>query len=258
MAEQWSSAAQEQFGRQAAYYVRSQTHATGDTLQTLVEWAQPKGTERALDVGTGTGFTAFAFAPHVASAAAYDLTSQMLQEAVAIARQRGLSNVAYVQGAAERLPFPDDTFDIHTCRTAAHHFQSVADYLAEARRVLKPGGQILMVDTVTTEDAEVDRWHNHVELLRDPSHVRDYSPSEWMGFFRAAGLRVTRSNTTFWTGLTFLDWVERSGTPPDAAQELRRLFAAAMPTVARALEIIPRGDDFSFSWPVLVVQAVKP
>lgn len=259
MAEQWSNAAQEQFGRQAAQYVHSSTHSTGDTLQVVVDWADPKGTERTLDVATGVGFTAFALAPQVASAVAYDLTPQMLQEAVMLARQRGLSNVSFVQGLAEHLPFPDGSFDIHTCRTAAHHFQSAADYLGEARRVLRPGGQVIMLDTVTTEDREVDAWQSHVELLRDPSHVRDYSPSEWLGFFQAAGLQVTRSDdSTFRTPLTFQDWVQRSGTPPQVARELHGLFAAASPAVARAFEITPVGDDFSFSWPVLVVQAMKP
>ena len=257
MTESSSQSARRQFGRQAAYYVQSQVHATGDTLQALVDLAQPRPTDRVLDVATGVGFTAFAFAPHVALTIAYDLTHEMLREAISLARQRGLSNLSFVQGPAERLPFPDNSFDIHMCRTAQHHFQSVPDYLAEARRVVRPGGQVLLADTITTEDHEVDRWQNHVELLRDPSHVRDYSPSEWLRFIAEARLAVQQTANHHRTHLSFYDWVERSGTSPETVQELLRLFGSAPTKVAQALEILPKGNDFEFSWPVLVARAVK-
>ena len=51
------SAVRQQFGKQAAYYVHSQVHMSGDTLDILVDWAQPRATDRALDVATGVGFT---------------------------------------------------------------------------------------------------------------------------------------------------------------------------------------------------------
>ena len=153
---------------------------------------------------------------------AYDLTHEMLREAIGIAGQRSLTNVRFVQGPAEHLPFADDTFDIYTCRTAPHHFFSVPDFLAEACRVLKPGGQFLMADTVTVEDPEVDAWQNRIELLRDPSHVRDYAPSEWLRFIGQAGLSTLRADLALHTNLTFNDWVERSGTPPAVVDELPR------------------------------------
>ncbi|MBI2887200.1 MAG: methyltransferase domain-containing protein [Chloroflexi bacterium] len=252
-----SLAAQQQFGRQAAYYVRSRAHATGDSLQGVVALAQPASTERALDVATGTGFTAFAVAPHAAYVVAYDLTQEMLREAIALGQRREIANVRYVQGMAEGLPFPDDTFDLFTCRTAPHHFASVPQFLAEARRVLRPGGRLVVADTVTTEDSEVDRWQNRVELLRDPSHVRDYAPSEWLRFLAGAGLTVTETVHSYRTHLSFFDWVERSGTPPEAVVELRRLFLSAPPSVVRALQVRAEGEEFHFAWPVLLARAVK-
>lgn len=252
------SAVRQQFGKQAAYYVRSQVHMSGDTLDILVDWAQPRATDRALDVATGVGFTGFAFAPHAGQVVAYDLTHEMLREAIGIAGQRGLANVRFVQGPAEHLPFANDTFDIYTCRTAPHHFFSVPDFLAEACRVLKPGGQFLMADTVTVEDPEVDAWQNRIELLRDPSHVRDYAPSEWLRFIGQAGLSTLRADLALHTHLTFNDWVERSGTPPAVVDELRAAYLNPPNAVARAFAIEPQDGDIAFAWPVLTVQAVKP
>lgn len=188
---------------------------------------------------------------------AHDLTRPMLQQAVQVGRQRGLGNVRYVQATAEELPFPDGAFDVLTCRTAGHHFRSVAAFLAEARRVVRQRGQVLLVDTVTTEDPEVDRWQNQIELLRDPSHVRDYPPSEWPRFFEGAGLAVRRTANRHRTPLSFDDWVARSGTPAGAVAELRELFERVPAGVAEALQIRKQGEEFEWAWPVLVVQAVR-
>lgn len=257
MNEPVAQAVQQQFGRQAALYTRSAVHMSGDTLEILVEWAQPAAHHRVIDVATGVGFTGFAFARRAGSVVAYDLTQPMLQQAAALARQRSLGNVRFVQGPAERLPFHDATFDIYTCRTAPHHFFDVPAFLAEARRVLKPGGQFLMADTVTTEDPAIDRWENAIELLRDPSHVRNYAPSEWLRMIGGAGLETLRADLSLRTHLTFHDWVERSGNPPDVVAGLRRRFLEAPDPVRRTFAITPQDGDIAFSWPVLVVQAIR-
>ena len=210
-----------------------------------------------LDVAAGVGFTGFALAPHAAAVVAYDLTTEMLHQAIGLCQRRGLANVSFVQGAAEHLPFPNASLDIYTCRTAPHHFFSVPHFLSEAYRVVRPGGQFLMADTVTVADALVDRWQNKVELLRDPSHVRDYAPSEWFRLLGDAGWVAERTDLRLRTHLSFCDWVERSGSSPDVVQELRRLFASAPPAADEAFQITSEGDDFAFSWPVLVVRAVR-
>src|SRR5215831_6610108 len=72
---------QRQFGANAAKYATSRPHAQGASLSRLVEMVAPKAYWRAIDVATGAGHTAFAFAPHVAHVIASDLTVQMLHVA---------------------------------------------------------------------------------------------------------------------------------------------------------------------------------
>ena len=124
------SEVQTQFGNSPEYYAASQVHGEGYTLAVIVEFAQPTGSERVLDVATGTGFAAFAVAPKVARVTATDLTYGMLVKARELASERGLSNIEFQVAAAESLPFAAESFDIVTCRIAPHHFQDVRAFLS--------------------------------------------------------------------------------------------------------------------------------
>src|SRR5258707_2720861 len=180
---------QEQFDRQAAHYNAQWNTWSEDSLRWLVDRAQCRPSHEVLDVATGTGFTALAFAPLVKHVTGVDVSAGMLEQARAHAT--GVANVTFEKGAAESLPFAEARFDLVTCRVAPHHFVSVPTFLAESYRVLRPGGRLLIADTAVPDAApEIDQWQNQVELLRDPSHVRNYSPSEWSSFAEAAGFAV--------------------------------------------------------------------
>jgi ubiquinone/menaquinone biosynthesis C-methylase UbiE len=237
-----------QFGAAAAAYSTSLVHSDPAALSKVVELARPRPADVALDVATGTGNTALALAPHVAQVIAYDVTAAMLAETARNAAARGLTNVVTRQGIAEAIPFPDPTFDIVTVRQAPHHFADVRAAVREMARVAKPAARVIIVDSTSPEDVSLDRQWNYIEKLRDPSHVRNYRPSEWREFLAAAGLRITFEELGFATengrGMDFLAWVRRMNTPPAAVEELTHLFRSASPTLAAALriEIAPVSD----------------
>ena len=85
----------------------------------------------------------------------------------------------------KRLPFPDRLFDVVTCHIAAHHFPRAVQAFAEARRVLVPGGRMILVDNYVP--AEADELLNRVETLRDPSHFRVHTHSGWTRLLREGG-----------------------------------------------------------------------
>ncbi|MBL8129330.1 MAG: methyltransferase domain-containing protein, partial [Chloroflexia bacterium] len=98
---------QEQFGPVAAAYVTSAVHAGGPDLEAMVAAGNLQGTERVLDVATGAGHTAIAFARQAAEVTAFDLTAAMLATAQELAAAQGVTNIAFVAGDAGHLPFPD-------------------------------------------------------------------------------------------------------------------------------------------------------
>ena len=99
------SLVEQQFGPNAPAYSTSAVHAKGASLPRMVELAAPEKHWVALDVATGAGHTAAAFAPHVARVIAADLTEEMLQEAAKLAASRGLANMETARADAGALPF---------------------------------------------------------------------------------------------------------------------------------------------------------
>jgi ubiquinone/menaquinone biosynthesis C-methylase UbiE len=198
----------EQFARNAGSYVTSTSHALGDDLALMVEWLQPQKNWTVLDMATGGGHTAKALAPHVAQVLAMDLTREMLEEARRHVSENA-SNVSYVVGDAENVPFLDHTFDAVTCRIAAHHFPDPKRFVEEAARVLKPGGILLLIDNVVPDDKKLGRFVNTIEKLRDESHAECLSIEQWLRLLRGAGLRVEKQRIRKKT-FDFPSWVRRT------------------------------------------------
>ncbi len=250
-------AVQRQFGRRAACYAVSRPHATGTSLELMVNWAKPTPADRVLDVATGTGFTAFAFSKAAAEVVATDITARMLQEARRLAADRELRNIRFLQMAAETLPFRDQSFDIATCRIAPHHFASVPAFLGEVHRTLRPTGRLVLTDSSSPEEPEPYAWQQEMERLRDASHVRNYTPSEWRRLIGEARFSLEELTTSHRSELVLSDWVQTSGSPPDVVAELRQRFIEASPAVRDAFCIREVDGDFHFSW-MLVILLARP
>lgn len=198
---------QEQFGKTAQSYLTSKPHAQGKSLDRLVVLTAPQPTWHALDIATGAGHVAYAFAPHVARVWATDITDEMLALVRAEAGKRGLANLRTAYAKAEALPFEDASFDLVTCRIAPHHFDSIADFLDEVHRVLKPGGILALVDNVVPAGSVGD-YVNAYERFRDPSHLRAWSLAEWREAFAKHGLTVSHEEQLFKT-MEFASWAAR-------------------------------------------------
>jgi ubiquinone/menaquinone biosynthesis C-methylase UbiE len=256
---------QSQFGAAASAYGTSLVHADVSALQRVVELAEPRPKDSALDIATGAGHTALALAPHVARVIAYDLTREMILETRRNAAARRLANVYTQQGPAEKLPFRDASFDIVTVRQAPHHFADVRGAVREMARVARPGARVVIVDSTAppghqTVPELAAQW-DRMERLRDSSHVQNYSLSEWREMVTDAGLRVVAEETGFATEnggpMSFDAWTHRINTPPDAVAELTQLFRNASPALAEALRIEIADDAIFFCVPVVTIAARK-
>lgn len=245
----------QQFGAAAASYAESRVHAQGASLARLVELVAPQPTWRVLDVATGAGHTAFAFAPHVAAVVATDITPEMLATTARLAAQKGLTNLAVQEADAEALPFAEGEFDVVTCRIAPHHFGDIGRFLGECARVLKPGGVMALVDNLAPGDsADAGDYVNALEKLRDPSHHRCLRLDEWLDAFRAAGLAVEHHEIQP-KAIEFNEWAMRMVSDPNTLASLRSLLLGAPPAVEAFLQPTVVGDDVHFLLAELVLIA---
>ena len=249
--------AQQMFGAQAHHYATSQVHMHDNRLTTLQRIIAESPSPRwAIDLGTGAGFTAFAAAEYAGRVVASDVTLEMLHETRRIGQERELGNVLTCLNRAEALPFASDSIDLITCRAAGHHFADLGAAFDEIHRILRPGGSLVMADSVSPEDDALADWYNDVELRRDFSHVENRKVSVLVGMLEARGLKVVEQHDER-TYMTFNNWVERTGTLEAEVVSLRRDFLAATPQAKKTFLIEQQGDDIAFAWPSLVFRAVK-
>src|SRR5450755_4429616 len=233
---------QEQFGKTAASYLTSTPHALGKSLERLVALTSPQKTWHALDVATGGGHVAYTFAPHVERMWATDITQEMLDMVKGEAQKRGLANVRTAYAKAEALPFEDASFDLVTTRIAPHHFDSIADFLDQVHRVLKPSGVFAVVDNVVPAGSVGD-YINAFERLRDPSHLRAWTMEEWREALSVAGLPPTHEEQIYKT-MEFKSWAQRYDAIMKAL--LRGMLTQVTPEVKAVLDPKGAGDDFTF------------
>ena len=233
----------DQYTTRASAYVNSAVHAAGQDLDLIAQLLANQRGAVALDVGCGGGHLTYRLAPLVKKVVACDLTESMLAAVVEQASLRGLPNIDTREAAAESLPFQTATFDVVATRFSAHHWHAFAEGIAEMARVLKPGGLALMSDVVSPGVSLLDTWLQTLELLRDPSHVRDASTAEWDAALAAAGLAIERIEHLR-LRLDFATWVARMDTPEPQVTAIRMLQARAASAVKDYFEM---EEDSSFT-----------
>ena len=142
---------------------------------------------RVLDVGCGTGV----FAERILSAVPHaqvwgvDLVSAMLVKGSS-RWKRHSGQVVAIQGDSERLPFDSGAFDFVTCANSFHHYPNQANAVAEMKRVLKPGGRLLLVDGF--RDAPWGWFIFDVCVAGFEGEVHHCSRKQFRELFEAAGL----------------------------------------------------------------------
>ena len=161
----------DQFTRQAVPFARLPAHSTEESIRLVGEAAGIGPQDTILDVACGPGLLACAFAGTPATSPGIDLTPAMIEQARALQRSEGLANLTWHVGDVASLPFPDGSFSVAFTRYSFHHLLDPAGVLAEMVRVTRPGGRVVVVDVYTSSPEQAEAY-NHVERLRDPSHVR--------------------------------------------------------------------------------------
>ena len=203
------------WSQRADAFRESPTHREGPDLDLLVEWCEPGHDVKVLDVATGGGHVARRLREEGCTVITVDPAPGMKPDVVA---------------SAEELPFADGSFDVVTCRIAAHHFRDIRAAVAEMARIAQR--VVVIEDNVFIDDAVEE-----AERLRDPTHVRCYSEDEWKELLTAAGLEVEQVER-FERHPVVDDWLARVETPPADGARVRELLGDRIEDGALKLQSI--------------------
>jgi SAM-dependent methyltransferase len=187
------------WSERAEAYRESEAHRQGRDLELFAEWAAGK---TVLDVATGGGHVAKRLREAACAVVTCDSAPGMKPDVIC---------------RAEDLPFADSSFDVVTCRVAAHHFEDPAVAVREFARV--SGDLVLVADNLFLGEAG-----EKADRLRDPTHVRNYSEDEWRAIFERAGLAVEAFEREQ-KRLELEPWLARAGCTGEEAAQVRELLA---------------------------------
>lgn len=180
--------AENRFARTAGRMAELQDERAAALAGKVRTFLAANGDEHALDVGCGAGALALAFAPIVADVVGIDRVPELL----ALGRERAPTNVSFVEGDAESLPFADATFDLVGTLRTLHHVPHPERVLAELTRVCRPQGRVLVIDQIAPADPLEALALDRFERARDPGHTRLLPECDLRQLFEANRLTLLR------------------------------------------------------------------
>ena len=163
-------------------------------LARVAEKALGPATDRIVDLGSGCGELPALLGRN---AAGLDLCRSLLDRAGGAPR---------IQGDVERLPLGTGRVDRATLVLVLHYVSRPARALAEAARILRPGGRLIVADRIASPDPGLRAAQDRIERLRNPSLHRILTPGEIEDAMRAAGLEV-RESEPFEDALPLESWL---------------------------------------------------
>jgi len=245
----------DQFTRQAIPFSSAGAIRNEEALNRIVAMAEAEPEDTVLDVACGPGLLVCAFARVVRHATGIDLTPAMLDQARKMQEQQGLDNVTWKLADVLPLPYPDGQFSIVSTRFAFHHFLDPLAVLKEMRRVVIPGGRIVVADSAPA--ANKAAAFNAMEILRDPSHVRAMPPEELRNLFTQAGLAEPRIEMYRLRG-ELEDLLSRSFPNDGDADRIRQIFTDSLADDALDMATLRKDGKILYSYPVAILAATVP
>jgi ubiquinone/menaquinone biosynthesis C-methylase UbiE len=231
----------------------SRHHGADSDIDRLIELAQVSEKDRVLDLVTGLGFVAMAFAPTAGAVDAVDPDEEVLAEAKKTAETSGLKNINFLAGDPTSIPAKDDTYNVVAARGALHHTSEAAKSLKEIHRVLKPDGRLLLIDSLRPLQPDLANFIENLEKRRDRSHLRSYDLEEWESLLDHEGFDINLMEI-FPREYNFDVWTRLSDNNQDVVRMLAMMLHGASPRAKRHFRILEEAKTpVSFvTWMILI------
>jgi ubiquinone/menaquinone biosynthesis C-methylase UbiE len=243
----------EQFTQQAESYAKLTGVGRSTVPSPFLDAIAPSAADQVLDVACGNGRLTLMLAKLTRHVTGIDLTAAMIAQARSLQAQQGVANVAWHIGDILPLPFPDAAFSLVVSQAAFHHLADPAAVLAEMARVCSLDGRIAINDL--SPAAKKAEAFNHVEKLRDPSHVQALTPAQLRSLGRKIGLREMTALSYHVPSIPLEAVLATSFPKPGVLQEVRGLYRADAESGADTLGLRAQlvADQIGIQYPMTLV-----
>ncbi len=241
----------DRFGRQARAFARSPHQRDPERLRGLLEFLDARPGARILDIACGPGIVTAALARGGFVAVGIDLTEAMVRESEAQAGSH------YLVADAAMLPFLDGAFEHVVCRNSFHHFVDAPGVARQIAGVLRPGWTVLVEDMRAPDDPSKREYHETVERLRDPAHVRTLTRTELCSILGGAGLVIDRERAVD-NVLDFEEWAARAFPPEEDKERARAMLEACLDEDRIGHEVWREGGRLKFRRRSMMIRALRP
>jgi ubiquinone/menaquinone biosynthesis C-methylase UbiE len=190
----------QQYNQMAAVYDLVWSRYVSKSLSFLKDWTQLDPNSTVLDVACGTGTFEYLVLMEqpTQSIVGIDLSDKMLE--IAQQKCRNYPNVSFQHASATALPFSDRSFDVVVSASALHYFDAPTAALMEMKRVLKPEGELIMLDWC--KDDWLCRIYDFALQRLDPAHKQCYTQAEFHHLLSKTGFQIQRA-TRFRIGVAW-------------------------------------------------------
>ena len=237
----------DQFTKQAIPFTKKAARYIEETFEKILSVVNVDHSDVILDVACGSGLISIEFAKISSQVTGIDITPAMIQQAKLLQQKNMLDNMKWdIHDISDNLPYPTGSFSIVASRFSFHHLLNPLSVLNEMNRVCAVGGQIVVIDPTPPPD-KVDMF-NHVEKLRDPSHAKALTVSEFEDLFKKAGIPVKRKGF-YRMNFELEEHLLASFPNPDDVNKIRQLFIEDTKKNLLGLESHFDGDKIYFSYP---------
>jgi ubiquinone/menaquinone biosynthesis C-methylase UbiE len=230
-------------------------------IRHLLNFAKLPPDLRILDLGTGIGVLAQMLAEDGAKlVVGIDVSPAMLELAEYIRLSKPVpasARVSYRLAPAQALPFPNESFDVVTCRLVLNHARKPERIVREIARVLRPGGWLILAELLSVDNSVKRATQNAIEERRNLSHVAARAAEQYIKLVTDAGLSVeAKDAVSFERELE--EWLSIYQPDRADAAAVREMIEAGLETDAAGINARRQGATLVFDQRMYYLKAVKP